>query len=98
MSDGCGKTCGCASGSVLYGGSCCTPSCPKDGTCGAADGCGGVCGCTGGGKCTNGMCPTKTCSPVCGCAETCNNGTCIPIQCDEGGLCGCSCCSSLGLS
>ena len=29
MSDGCGKTCGCPSGAVLYGGSCCTPSCPS---------------------------------------------------------------------
>jgi hypothetical protein len=44
------------------------------------------------------VCPTKTCSPVCGCSETCNNGACIPLQCDEGGLCGCSCCSSIGLS
>ena len=28
MSDGCGKTCACASGETLYQGACCTPNCP----------------------------------------------------------------------
>ena len=67
----------CTSGSVLYGGGCCKPSCPNDGTCGAGDGCGGTCGCAGGGKCTNGVCPGKTCTPTCGCGQICNNGQCV---------------------
>src|ERR1700751_1653631 len=39
MSDGCGKTCGCPSSEVLYGGSCCTPNCPTNGTRGGMSDC-----------------------------------------------------------
>ena len=30
MTDGCGNTCGCKSGTTLYMGACCTPNCPTD--------------------------------------------------------------------
>ena len=62
MSDGCGKTCGCPSGAVLYGGSCCTPGCPADGSkAGMSDGCGKTCGCPSGAVLYGGSCCTPAC-------------------------------------
>ena len=48
-SDGCGKTCACPSGDVVYSGSCCAPNCPTDGSRGGmSDGCGKTCACAKG--------------------------------------------------
>ena len=101
MSDGCGKTCGCASGSVLYGGSCCKPNCPTDGSRGGmSDGCGNTCGCKSGttlymGACCTPNCPTDysrggmddACGKTCGCqsGSVLYGGSCCKPNCPADG-------------
>ncbi|MBI3180377.1 MAG: hypothetical protein HYZ27_11990, partial [Deltaproteobacteria bacterium] len=103
VSDGCGGTCGCATGLSCSNNACvCVPSCGAN-VCGS-DGCGGSCGtcranetCTGGRcactpSCAAGSCGVSdgcggTCGP-CGAGLTCVNNACVCVPSCGTNVCG----------